>query len=381
MNKTARRWVYRFERRYDKLKHRYKRWRGYSPVIVEPYMTYGTVDELWVAGRLLEAKGVEGAFEDSNWKKLVHMMRRYQSAEIPFTEIQLTLGADKRKIYTDGNGYFHYRWPTPARKDVQQPWTTLTLQPADPELPKAKEYTVAEVCIPCNNAEFGVVSDVDDTIMHTGATNFLRHTQTVLFNNAHTRVLMPGTVEFYSALHKGASGKANNPFFYVSSSPWNIYDLIAEFIRIHNLPKGPVLLKDFGLREHRWFKDGHENYKTGRIESILKTYPKLKLVLVGDSGQKDVYAYLQVAKDYPDRILAVYIRDLKPDSRSHKMNAAASEFSDYNVPFAFIRDATDAVEHAQMLNLVTDQATQKVKNDAAQDRSDSQKNEPPKKTV
>lgn len=369
MHKTVRRLVFRLERRYDRLKHRFKRWRGYSPVIVEPYMTYGTENELWVSGRLLEAKGIEGSIDDSNWKNFVHMMRRYQSAEIPFTEIQLTLGADKRNIYTDGNGYFHYRWPTPPKKDVKRPWTQVTLQPADTGLPKAQKYTVAEISIPGERTEFGVVSDVDDTIMHTGATNFLKHTKTVLFNNAHSRTLLPGTSEFYSALRKGISGNANNPFFYVSSSPWNIYDLIVEFIRINDLPKGPVLLKDFGLREHRWFKDSHENYKTDRIEAILKTYPHLNLVLVGDSGQKDVYAYLQVAKDYPDRILAVYIRDLKPTSRSEKLNSAANEFADYNVPFAFIQDAGDAVEHARTLNLVAQTATEDVKCDVKQDQA------------
>lgn len=373
MHKTVRRWVYRVERRYDKLKHRYKRWRGYSPVIVQPYMTYGTEKELWIAGRLLEAKGIQGKIEDSRWRNLLHMIRRYQSAEIPFTEIQLTLGADKRTVYTDGNGYFHYRWPTPASNDIQQPWTKLTLQPADPELPKALQHTVAEVSIPNDSVEFGVVSDVDDTIMHTGATNFFRHAQTVLLNNAHSRELLAGTSEFYSALHNGASGNANNPFFYVSSSPWNIYDLIAEFIHLNNLPKGPVLLKDFGLREDRWFKSGHETYKTDRIETILKTYPTLNLVLIGDSGQKDVYAYLKVVKAYPDRILAVYIRDLKPNDRSQKMTSAAKEFADYQVPFAFIQDAGDAVTHAQSLNLVTEKAAEKVKHDAELAQADGHK--------
>ena len=365
MQKTTRKWVYRFGRRYDKLKHRLKRWRGYSPVIVQPYITYGTAENLWIAGRLLEAKRIQGHLEDSRLKNMLHMVRRYRSDEIPFTDINLILGDEVRTVTTDAHGYFHYRWQTKDSQYIQNPWTQFVLQPTDPMLPKAEEHSVAEVSLLSESTEFGVVSDVDDTIMHTGATNFFRHTQTVLMNNAHTRELMPGTSEFYNALHKGRSGKAENPFYYVSSSPWNIYDLIAEFIHIHQLPKGPVLLKDFGLREDRWFKSSHESYKTDRIETILRTYPSLKLVLIGDSGQKDVYAYLKVAKDYPDRILAVYIRDLKPDARSEKMMSAVAEFSDCNVPFAFIRDAGDAVKHAVTLDLVTDDAAKKVTQDAA----------------
>lgn len=369
MQKTTRKWVHRLERRIDKLRHRYKRWYGYSPVIVQPYMTYGTADELWVAGRLLEAKGVQGGLDDSRWKNFVHMLRRYQSDEIPFTDIKLALGEDERTVTTDADGYFHYQWKKPAEEHLQQPWTRLTLQAADPELPRAEDQSIAEISVPADSAEFAVVSDVDDTIMRTGATNFLRHTKTVLLNNAHSRELFPGTSEFYNALQRGASGSANNPFFYVSSSPWNIYDLIADFIDINDLPKGPVLLKDFGLREDRWFKSGHESYKKERIEAILNTYPELKLVLIGDSGQHDVYAYLEIVKNYPDRVAAVYIRDLKPASRSDKINTAADKFADYDVPFKFIEDAAEAASHAVSLNLVTEKSERDVSQDVAETRA------------
>lgn len=361
MQNHARHWVHRIERRLDKLKHRFKRWYGYSPVVVQPYITYGTTEQLWVAGRLLEAKGVEGSIDDSRWKNLVHMLRRYRSDEIPFTNINISLGSETRTVATDADGYFHCYWEAPAPECLQRPWTQLTLQPTDPELPKAEPHSVAEVSVPPESAEFAVVSDVDDTIMRTGATNFFRHTKTVLLNNAHSRELFPGTCEFYNALQQGASGQAGNPFFYVSSSPWNIYDLIAEFIDINGLPKGPVLLKDFGLREDRWFKSGHENYKTDRIETILKTYPHLKLILIGDSGQHDVYAYLKIAKAHPKRVLAVYIRDLKPASRSEKITRAAEEYEHCNVPFKFIKDAAEAADHALSLNLLTDSVARKIK--------------------
>ena len=371
MQKTTRKWVYRLERRLDRLRHRFKRWYGYSPVIVQPYMTYGTADELWVAGRLLEAKGVQGGLDDSRWKNFVHMLRRYRSDEIPFTDIHLTLGADERTVTTDADGYFHYKWEAPANDKVTQPWTRLTLQAADPALPRAEKQSIAEVSVPADSAEFAVISDVDDTIMRTGATNFLRHTKTVLLNNAHSRELFPGTSEFYNALHQGKSGRAGNPFFYVSSSPWNIYDLIADFIEINDLPKGPVLLKDFGLREDRWFKSGHESYKTDRIARILKTYPQLNVVLIGDSGQHDVYAYLDVVRAHPNRVLAVYIRDLSPASRSEKITTAANKFADYDVPFRFIEDAEEAAKHAMALNLITEKSAGQVQQDVAEVRAQS----------
>nr|WP_232365228.1 phosphatase domain-containing protein [Salinimonas marina] len=203
MQNTIRQWVHRVERRLDRLKHKYKRWYGYAPVIVQPYITYGTTNELWIAGRLLEAKGVEGSLESSRWKNLVHMLRRYQSDEIPFTDIHLTLGDQRRTVSTDADGYFHYQWKAPAAGSVKQPWTCLTLQAADPALPKAEKQSIAEVSVLTDSAEFAVISDVDDTIMRTGATNLFRHTKTVLLNNAHSRELFPGTSEFYNALKQG----------------------------------------------------------------------------------------------------------------------------------------------------------------------------------
>nr|WP_232365179.1 App1 family protein [Salinimonas marina] len=134
---------------------------------------------------------------------------------------------------------------------------------------------------------------------------------------------------------------------------------------MNDLPKGPVLLKDFGLRDDRWFKSGHASYKKDRIEAILKTYPQLKLVLIGDSGQHDVYAYLEIAKSHPDRVLAVYIRDLKASSRSKEITIAAKEFVDYGVPFMFVEDAAKAANHAVTLGLVSETAARNVEHSVA----------------
>ena len=53
-------------------------------------------------------------------------------------------------------------------------------------------------------------------------------------------------------------------------------------------------------------------HKFKEIENILLTYPELNFVLIGDSGQEDPEIYHRVVRDYPDRILAVYIRNVKP---------------------------------------------------------------------
>ena len=69
-----------------------------------------------------------------------------------------------------------------------------------------------------------------------------------------------------------------NPFFYTSKSPWNLYAPLVEYLEVQQLPLGPLLLRDFGLRPEK-------ERKRKAIEEILATYPKLKFILSGDSGE------------------------------------------------------------------------------------------------
>src|SRR5205085_9087259 len=89
-----------------------------------------------------------------------------------------------------------------------------------------------------DSAAFGVISDLDDTVIQSRVANFLQAVRTVMLGNARTRLPFPGVAAFYDALEKGKDGKRSNPIFYVSSSPWNLHDLISEFIRLQEIPEG-----------------------------------------------------------------------------------------------------------------------------------------------
>ncbi len=127
---------------------------------------------------------------------------------------------------------------------------------------------VGRVLVPPATAKFGVISDLDDTVIVTNVTNRLKMFLTVALLNEHTRLPFKGVAAFYQALQNGASGAENNPIFYVSSSPWNLYSPLTEFLRIHNVPLGALFLKDFG--NHTVFSPGdHQNHKLNSIELIL----------------------------------------------------------------------------------------------------------------
>jgi phosphatidate phosphatase APP1 len=97
--------------------------------------------------------------------------------------------------------------------------------------------------------------------------------------------------------------------FYVSSSPWNLYAMLREFLHVQQLPAGPLLLKDFG--EHTLFSmNEHGEHKLARIEEVFAAYPALPFILIGDSGEQDPEIYAEVVRHHPQRVKAIYIRSV-----------------------------------------------------------------------
>jgi phosphatidate phosphatase APP1 len=127
----------------------------------------------------------------------------------------------------------------------------------------------------------------------------------------------------------------------VSNSPWNLYDLLEDFLDIHQIPRGPLLLRDWSPR---MLKAG-ERHKLAAIQALLDTYPELEVVLVGDCGERDPEIYRQVVLRHPGRVLAVYVRDVAPNRRD-VVRAIAEELAGHGVDLVFSPDTEAARRHA-----------------------------------
>jgi phosphatidate phosphatase APP1 len=211
---------------------------------------------------------------------------------------------------------------------------------------------VAQVLTPPPSARFGVISDIDDTVLVSHAASPFRMALTALLNNARTRSPFPGVAAFYQALQAGVRGDEQNPIFYVSSSPWNFYDLLVEFMQVNEIPAGPLLLRDYGRQNLRDI--GHRDHKRGEIDALLAAYPALPFVLMGDSGQEDPEIYASVVQDFPDRILGIHIRDVTPGSarRRQEIAALAEATAAAGAPLLFSAATADAVHFARQLHLI-----------------------------
>jgi hypothetical protein len=146
------------------------------------------------------------------------------------------------------------------------------------------------------------VSDIDDTVIQSRVSNFLQAARTVMLGNARTRLPFPGVAAFYQALRAGVSGKENNPIFYVSSSPWNIHDVIAEFMDIQKILKGPLILRDWDINFAALSGERHMAHKAVAIRNLMELYPRLQFILVGDTSQHDPDIYREIVGEFPNRV-------------------------------------------------------------------------------
>jgi phosphatidate phosphatase APP1 len=189
----------------------------------------------------------------------------------------------------------------------------------------------------------------------------------VLLTNAHTRLPFAGIAAFYRSLHSGAAGPFTNPLFYVSSSPWNFYDLLDEVFEVHDIPAGPLFLKDYGLARDLLLSRGHLEHKIAAIDHIFAAHPQLRFVLVGDSGQQDPEIYREAVRRHPGRVEAIYIRDVSSESRDRAVRTIAADIASLGVEMVLVQDTITAAEHAAEHGLIDPAALPEIRGERADD--------------
>lgn len=321
------RWTVYLARAASNLEHhldRLKQWQerfDHDAIVVFPYLTYGTTKRLWIKGRVLEQIDIHSTVSDSGWRNLRNNLKRFSTDEIAGARLRVTFHGQNWELSSDEEGFFE-SWleltnPCEARLH------TLSLTLLSPIRKTQSHFNfVASVLIPSEKARFGIISDIDDTILVSDATHKRLAAQNMLFKNAFTREAFSGVAQFYQQLHQD-----KNPIFYVSSSPWNVYDVLLQFLELHDIPMGPLLLRDWGLTPEEILPLEHTKHKRASIEHILNTYPDLPFLLLGDSGQEDPEIYQQTVEAFPGRILGVYIRDVTGLERKQSIEAIAHTIS------------------------------------------------------
>lgn len=344
-----------------------------DPLQIVTYRSYGTPDRLYVKGRVLEDKGIKKAtVEDNLFQKVVAMYKRFESDEVPGARLSVELQGKRYEVITDSEGYFIVNLQPVTPLHYEDMWHEVHIELVESKLKlETPVKAIAEVLVPPPDAEYGIISDIDDTIVKTTATNLLAMSRNTFLHNAHTRLPFAGVAEFYRALQLGRNGKRNNPFFYVSSSPWNLYDLLVDFMDLNKIPEGPLLLRDFGFDKDKAGSSDHMGHKFHEIQNLLNTYPNLNFILIGDSGQEDPKIYKEVAKRFPGRVLAIYIRDVQLADREKIAIDISKELIADKVEMIVVDNTVEAAKHAAENKLIFTEAIPVIVDEKQKDKGET----------
>lgn len=323
------------------------------PIQMMVYRGFSSRTKSWIKGRVLEDRLIVVRNEDSAWRNMVNTYKRFSSREIWGAEVEITLGEKNYHLQTDREGYFELETETPASLiDPPNTWLQPNVTLVRTPWTQIEATFPGEILFP-RQPQFGIISDIDDTIIRTGVTSRLmwRAIYRTILKNAGSRVIFKEASAFFRALSAyEENAHAFNPVFYVSNSPWNLYDLINDFLQLNHLPKGPILLRDLGLpaepRPH-----GYKGHKYENIARIFRIYPELSFVLIGDSGERDTDIYLEITQHFPGRVKAIYIRDVQHRSRTRRVRDLIENSGLAEVKL--LEHFGDAVEHAETLGLLS----------------------------
>ncbi|MDI2037049.1 App1 family protein [Paenarthrobacter nitroguajacolicus] len=269
--------------------------RGRVETVI-PYTGYGSTSWVRVLARVVRSDPRDAAGHANPLQESMRGWRNFTSAPVAHAKVKVTINGEVHDVVADRGGVVDARIPVV----LDAGWHTITLQSGNSRTVEAPMEIVAD------DADFGVVSDIDDTVMVTALPRpFLAAWNTFVLNE-HARTPTPGMAVLYERIARTAP---TAPVLYLSTGAWNVAPTLSRFLSRNLYPAGPKLLTDWGPTPDRWFRSGQEHKRTS-LERLAEEFPKIKWLLVGDDGQHDEAIYSEFAQRHPENVRAIAIRQL-----------------------------------------------------------------------
>lgn len=324
-------------------------------VEIKIYSGYGHSKNLVVYGHVLKRKPrALNDFGETGWRHTWSLMRLFFIKPIGGVRLRLHFYNQIIETVAQPDGFFKFKWAAEGHLEPGLHSVKIRLIKSD----ELQGCAFGKVYVP-QSTQYVFVSDIDDTVLISHSATGWRRLRELLIRNAYRRKVFADHVVWYNLLSRsGASPEHLNPFFYVSSSEWNLYDYLQRVFDHNKLPHGSFLLSHF----KRWFdffrtgKTGHED-KYRRISRLLRVFPKQKFVLIGDNSQRDPEIYAALANNYPDRIVAVYIRNIKNKKAAMTLQLFNS-FQNKGIRTCLFNTNREAIRHSVSIGLVADESVQ-----------------------
>lgn len=267
---------------------------------LQPYFGYSTPDKIIIRGRALEADTNRASNDTPSLvENLAAMAALFMTKEIEGETVRI---GDHTAI-TDDEGYYRIELP---RKNPPHGWTEAAVQ-----TDRIDAATNHPILITSDRAEYGVISDIDDTVMQTKAWSTRKNLWTSVTGSVGSRYVYPDAATLLK-LMAGSMAGTKNPVFYVSSSPWNLHGFLEAMFMANGVVRGPKFLRDFGIDATKMVVGTHGDHKSNAIDTVLAANPDLPFYLIGDSGQHDPVVYRDAVLRHPGRIKGVFIRTPGP---------------------------------------------------------------------
>ncbi|MET0570153.1 MAG: phosphatase domain-containing protein [Pedobacter agri] len=319
-------------------------------VSVKIYHGYGHKNNLVVYGHVFKRKAKAAQiFSNNIFVNIVHLFKLFVLKPYPFVRVRLQFFDQTIDNKTEHGGFFKFEWK--AIQDVEAGWHFVKVEAID-ENDNILSSSEGKVYIP-HITQYAFISDIDDTVMISHSATIGRRLRELFNKNPRTRKTFPDAAKHYQQLALSHTNRNQpNPFFYVSSSEWNLYDYLLETFRFNKLPDGAFLLNTL----KRWSdlvktgKTGHEG-KLLRVMRILDAFPNQKFVFFGDNSQQDPTIYTSIVEKYPDNIAAVYIRNIRPEKEEETQNLL-QKVKAKNVSALLFNDSSEAIEHSKSIGLI-----------------------------
>ncbi len=281
--------------------------RGWTPRALA-HTGYGSPDFVRVLGRVLltrhpddvtidDTEELEGQGDSLQPERRVRGWRNFMTAQLMNHPVVIDVAGKQYRTVTDRSGNIDATIDSPG---LEPGWNEITLTP------EGGASDVARVFIVDAAVRFGIVSDIDDTIITTSLPRPLIAAYNTFVLHEQARNIVPGMAPMYRELlgaHEGA------PIFYLSTGAWNTSDTLNRFIKRHGYPEGPLLLTEWGPTNTGWFRSGQQ-HKRVNLHRLAREFPQIQWILVGDDGQHDPKIYGDFARDRPDVVRAIGIREL-----------------------------------------------------------------------
>lgn len=274
--------------------------------MVLPYAGYGTSSWVRILGRvvlvrpeLLERRLARRDPSTKAREPRIRGWRSFMTVAVSDVPVVVTVGGEEHLLLPDRGGIIDT--VVPASLEPGRHLVGLRAQGGE-------QVTHAPVFVVGDDIDFGIVSDVDDTVMVTALPRPLLAAWNTFVLDEHARVPTPGMAVLYE---RALATHPASPVVYLSTGAWNVAPTLKRFLSRNLFPSGPLLLTDWGPTHDRLFRSGRQ-HKVDSLERLAVQYPRIKWLLIGDDGQHDESIYGDFAARHPDNVAAIAIRRLSP---------------------------------------------------------------------